>query len=444
MRDSIQLDLFRPVVIPPRDLLQSPQEDLAAMARKRAQKKGYLIRRGPSWLLRWREYVRMPDGSLKPERKGRVIAPAIGDGALSKREAQRLAGEEILAPLDKKELRPGSLATVEEFIERKFIPEWVWSLKSAGKSHYHYLLKNHVVPGLGKMRLKDVELQHVQMLAKEKFESGLSWQTVKHIVNAVSGVFHHAKVSQCYVGENPAKDVRLPEKRVRAAQSVSFAHIRMLIQQLSSPSREMAALAVGTSMNVAEMCGLRWRWVNLTDGVVQVDQDILAPFSLAVRANYYEREYTTVKSGHRYRILGLTPELAGMLIEIKTSSKFQGDMDPVFASRNGTPVDSHNLYNRHLHPAGLKLGLNIGWHDFRRAHSTFASQLSIPMSDREKMMGHSNSAQTREYEVEDVERRRQGTIAIMRGVSEAKDLPKVEPRTESKVVEISSKKRRSA
>lgn len=434
---------FRPVVNSPLNLLQSPLEDVADMAKRRAQRSGYLTQKGSSWFLEWREYVRAPDGSLKPERRSRVIAPASGPGAIKKREAQRRAWDETLAPLDQKELRPGSLATVAEFIEKKFTPEWVWSLKPAGKSHYHYILKNHIVPGLGAMRLRDVELDHVQALAKQKLETGLSGQTVLHIVHAVSAIFHHAKTSKCYIGENPAKDVRLPEKQVKVAPSTNFAQIKTIIQMLKTPAREMSALAVGTSMNVAEMCGLRWRWLNLTDEIIQVDQDVIAPYALAVRANYYERQYGSVKAGSRYRILGLTPELVDMLKEIKAKSKFQGPMDPVFASRKGTPVDSHNLYNRHIHPAGLKLGLSIGWHDFRRAHSSFAGQISLPMSDREKVMGHSNAAQTLEYSVEDVERRRIGTTAIMRKVFEAKEIP--EDAKAGKVIEIAPpRKKKSA
>src|SRR5436309_2427118 len=106
------------------------------MGRKRGQRKGFIFKRGPSWIVQWREDIRGVDGSLARHKFAKVIAPASGPDAVSKREAQRLAWESVLCKLDAVSLRPQSLATVEEFVRAKFEPEVVYTLKASGKKHY--------------------------------------------------------------------------------------------------------------------------------------------------------------------------------------------------------------------------------------------------------------------------------------------------------------------
>ena len=48
----------------------------------------------------------------------------------------------------------------------------------------------------------------------------------------------------------------------------------------------MALLSMMTSLNVAEMLGLRWKRVNLTDQTVMTEGEILPPHCLAVGETY--------------------------------------------------------------------------------------------------------------------------------------------------------------
>ena len=61
--------------------------------------------------------------------------------------------------------------------------------------------------------------------------------------------------------------------------------------------------AILTSMNIAEICGLQWKRVNLTDGFVTVDGESLPPLSIAVRRQWYRGEYGAVKAKGRRRNL---------------------------------------------------------------------------------------------------------------------------------------------
>ena len=93
------------------------------MARRRGQRKGYLVKCGPSWIGQWREDFRDEDGSITRRKVAATIAPAKGPGAVSKRQAQRIFWDTVLSKLDTFSTRPQTMATLAEFIRLNYEPE---------------------------------------------------------------------------------------------------------------------------------------------------------------------------------------------------------------------------------------------------------------------------------------------------------------------------------
>src|SRR5262249_18298159 len=160
--------------------------------------------------------------------------------------------------------------TIADFVHRNFLPDHVALLKKSGRAHYDSMLK-HVLPALGDRRLRDVTSAHIQGLISPMLATGYSVQTVKHVRTAVSAIFTHAKRLGFHSGDNPAKLVRLPEMVRKESHALSFDQAVPLLAALKSPAHELALFAILTSMNIAEVCGLQWKRVNLTDQFTTVD-----------------------------------------------------------------------------------------------------------------------------------------------------------------------------
>ncbi len=389
------------------------------MARRRGQRTGRLFPKGPSWLGQWWEDFRDTDGSLVRKRCTQKIAPRTGPDAISKRQAQRLFWETILSKLDSVSIKPQSLATVRDFVESKFVPQWVWSLKPATQQFYAYTLDKHVIPELGSLRLRDVTSDDVQALIKRTLEAGFSPRTVEAIRNTVSAIFNHAKVKGFYVGDNPIFGVRMPTVTpVKERRALNVQTAKQALELLVWPCREIVWLMILTSVNVAEALGLRWKRLNLTPDWVIVDGEAIQPFTVAVREHYYRGDWGTLKSGSRRRDLPLPKMLVSMLAGVKERSAWNGPEDPVFAGKTGKPIDETNYAHRHLRPLGRRLGLkSLSWHDFRRTHATLADQQQVPLGDRMAGMGHSDARMTMWYSVADVERRRQAAETMAETLS---------------------------
>jgi integrase len=114
----------------------------------------------------------------------------------------------------------------------------------------------------------------------------------------------------------------------------------------------MLAITVAmTSLRVGEVLALRWKNVDFEKSLIRVREAV------------YEGNLSSPKSKSSIRDIPIGPTLKRALLERRNGAP--ADIF-VFASRNGTPLDSHNLLGRVLEPACKRAGLPlISWHSFR-------------------------------------------------------------------------------
>ncbi len=374
------------------------------MPRRRFQR-GSVYREGNWWRVRWREDVRLPNGSLKSVRRSTVVGPCRGPGAISRKEAGKRAWDTVLSHVNANASVPASMMTVGQFITQIFEPEVVWTLKHAGKLHYQYAAKK-IIKGLGDIPLRDLKASDIQAYVRRLVETG--YRRVPGIVRtALHTIIEHAKRTGHFTGDNPAALVRLPHITHQEKHALTWEEAGKVVSMLPSPYREMALLSLSTSLNVAELTGLVWKRVNLTDQTVIVDGDVIPPFSLAVRVNYYRGVWDTTKVTARNRIQPIPAVVVPLLAELSNRKSFTGPDDPVFASRTGTPVDAHNINNRWFKKIGKKLGVKVSWHIFRHTCATMMKNNGVPKADRIAIMGHSQESMTEHYTHSDIGRRRE-------------------------------------
>ena len=429
------------------------------MARRRFQRTGSLQKDGNWWRLRFWEDVPDGEGGTSRRRGSHTVGPCRGPDAITEKEAKRRA-EERLKEVNRLDVVPGSLMLVKDFIDRRFMPEYVASMKRGGQDHYEVELK-HVLAAIGELPLREVKHEHVQRmcldLLKKTYTVGkdrvrqikdrktgkvtlvtksrarqvrYSVQTALHLKNATSAVFKYAKTVHLYSGENPAANVRLPEMTRKEKHALTIEQMELLLEALPSPAREMAHLAVLTSMNVAEMCGLQWQAVNLSDSWTILDGEAVPPKSIVIRLQWSTRKgggaYHTVKARGRGRYLPIDAAIEKLLRGVASREKFTASGDPVFASSTGRPVDAHNLFNRVLKQIGMKLGLPwLGWHVFRHTHASWVRQEAASPADQMAMLGHTDIRVTMMYGQQDLGRRRavieKMSAKLIQGKSKALD-----------------------
>jgi integrase len=349
------------------------------MARRRYQG-GTLRKRGkrnPYWELQWREDYIKADGTI-----GRRLAPmkigAVSD--LTKRSARKLADEKLRS-LNQGPWTPTSTITLQEFVDRYFIPNF-FPLKFSTQKHYCCTLKKHILPAFGKARLCDIGTLEIQRFVLAKMASGLGRESADHFRNLLSKIFDTAKKWRYHSGPNPAAGVELPEKTaVREKHILELGQIPGLLKVLEEPIRTMVQLGLLTGLRIGEILALDWTSVDFSLGQIRLTR------------GYYRGMMSSPKTKGSRRSVPLPAILKPILLSPRELAKSAEEL--VFHTRTGTPHNDSNLLHRHLKPAGVKLAMPwLNWHTLRRTHATLFQVAGGSLRDAQAQLGHSKMSTT--------------------------------------------------
>jgi len=292
-----------------------------------------------------------------------------------------------------------SLMRLADFVQRKFIPEYVQIRRSAGRAHFHAILKHvlcpedvaqafagssqkadakrkaiHGWPYMGSLRLCEIDEKRIQHLTTVALGHGYSIQTVTHMRNVLRAIYSHAIRACRYEGMNPATQVILPAMARKTAHTLTLSQLKQLMPVMHYPEKGIALFALLTEMSVAEICGLQWQHVNVSSNGIAVDEDWLPPKTIAVRNQWYRGEFGPVM-GSRSRLVPVPELLCSILRDLKNRKQFTRPQDFVLASRSGTPVYPENIAARRLKSIGRANEMPwLSWHVFHRTHISLRSE----------------------------------------------------------------------
>jgi integrase len=229
-------------------------------------------------------------------------------------------------------------------------------------------------PYLESVHLDDITADRIHNLLSTALQQGYSIQTITHIRNVIRSIFNHAQKTGHFNGRNPATLVVLPAMAHKAAASLTLDQLGQVIQLMRYPVRELAVLTLLTEMSVAEICGLKWKYVNLSFDRRRVDGEWLPAKTIAIRKQSYRATLSSAIEP-RQRNLLIPEPLYGILRDLKTRKNFTGPEDFVLTSRSGTPISQDNLAARKLKSIGRSVDMPwLSWSVFIRTRAALASE----------------------------------------------------------------------
>lgn len=295
--------------------------------------------------------------------------------------------------IESKERQAISEMTVAEFVQHKFLPEHIATKRTPGRRHYQAILK-HILnpdyvnrifgvdaegsrsklkanpnwPYLDQVRLRDIQSEDVQRLVSVALAAGYSTQTAKHIRNVVSAIISHAIKHGYFLGGNPAIVVAPPGMQRKTPHTLTLGQTVKVLGGMRYPEWEMTLIAILTGMNIAEICGLQWKYVNLSDHDVNREGELIPARSIAVRKQWYRGELSTVPEGRRKDVP--VPQLLRSVFLRLSHAKHTVWSDFVLVSRAGKPINQINVAARRLKSIGGKEEIPwLSWQVFRRTRA---------------------------------------------------------------------------
>ncbi len=233
---------------------------------------------------------------------------------------------------------------------------------------------------------------------------GYSTQTATHIRNVIRSVFSHAIRTGCYSGPNPATLVTLPSMTRKEPHALSLAQLKEVMNAMRHPEKNIAAFALLTELSVAEICGLQWKYLNLSHSSRLVEEEFVPPRTIAVRLQSYRGEFGAVPESRR-RLVRIPELLFSLLRDLKTRSDFTEPQDFVLVSRNGTPIHPENIAARRLKSIGRSFAAPwLSWRVFNRTRINLRSEAGRNLNEEFERIFSVQKSTTHHQPIQDVDR----------------------------------------
>lgn len=280
-----------------------------------------------------------------------------------------------------------------------YLNEWLTTTEATIRPRtfvrYSEYVRIHAIPVVGHVVLSHLGPQHLQQLYANRLAAGLSTSSVAHLHSVIHTALRQAE-AWGVVPRNVARLVKPPRVRRREMRTLSPEEARLLLQAASSDRYEaLFAIALSTGMRLGELLGLRWRDVQLDAAALHV--------TATLQSTRQGHQFAEPKTSQSRRQVALTQTAIAALRRHRATQIAERlrlghswhDLDLVFTSENGGPVDDSNLRTRHFYPLLERAGLpRLRLHDLRHTAATLMLGRGVHPKIASEMLGHSQIAVT--------------------------------------------------
>lgn len=248
------------------------------------------------------------------------------------------------------------------------------TLKTSSQEEEKSVVKNHLVPAFGKMRL-----DAVGPLVIETLISDLTRRKAPKTVRNVHGVLHNVMalaVREGLIPTNPCVGTRLPPgDRRKVMACLTEQQLGQLFDSVDPFWRPLLVLLAGTGLRWGEAVGLKVKYLDLLGGELTVRETL----------NPTASRWGTPKTKAGRRTIGIPATVVDALIPLVAGK--DGD-EPVFTMPDGSLI-KHRWFNYTIwQPLCKQLGIKATPHDLRHSHAAILIANGTPLSAIKDRLGH--------------------------------------------------------
>ena len=135
---------------------------------------------------------------------------------------------------------------------------------------YEQMVRLHIHPVLGKVKLKNVTSAQVRGLYRQKLDAGLSARTVQYVHVTLHKALKQA-IADGLIPRNATEAVKPPQVRREEMRPLTAEQVKVLFKAAKGDRlKSLYVLAVTTGLRQGELLGLKWDDIDLEVGTLQV------------------------------------------------------------------------------------------------------------------------------------------------------------------------------
>jgi len=319
-----------------------------------------------------------------------VIRFRAPDGRVRQRAVRTLAEARDLKSALSTDVRRGEYRELSKITFADYADQWIDTytgrtsrgIRPATVADYKRILEREATPFFGRMRLAEIEPQHVKRYMKTVANRGVKANTVRLSVAPVKALFATA-FEEGLIRTNPAAGVRLAfaltgeadgDEQVKA---LTEDELRNLLEKTAPEWRLFMTLVAHTGVRIGEAVAVQWGDVDFGAG------------RLNVRRRWYRGTFAPPKSRYGRRSIPLTAGMARALWERRKQSTDTRDVALIWATSSGMPYNRSNLHARVIKPAAKAAGVPwAGWHSLRHTCATMLFRNGANAKQVQVWLGH--------------------------------------------------------
>ena len=280
--------------------------------------------------------------------------------------------------------------TVEEWVQVWYETYAKPNIRPNTADYYRRFIDCHIIPALGKIKLKDLSTRHIQKLYNDMKDHGRvrEVQRAKNpglsnaYIRGLHTMFHNClnrAVKERLMLYNPSDDCIVPKLQKKEMKILQLEHIRAYLKAAEERGvLPLFFLELVTGLRKGEVTALLWSDLDLERQTLSVSKQL----STRIEGP----QITRPKTETSIREISVSQEVIDLLIQEHEKHPDSPYMFP--SPRTGKmyhPDSVVNLHKRILEDAGLE---HIRFHDLRHTFATMALQNGVDVKTVSSMLGH--------------------------------------------------------
>ncbi len=296
------------------------------------------------------------------------------------------------------ELEQGKLVTAKDQLLQDYMLYWLdikqASLREVTLSLYERMLRLHIHPTLGQVKLQKVTGDMIQLLYSKMLKDGYSHNSVRLVHRIINCALNDA-VKWKKIPSNPAKEVSQPRQRKHEMHVLDLEQAKIFLEAAKKSRFDcLLTLALVVGMRRGELLALRWSDVDLDRAQLRVHRSLSYFPDPKTKHNKFKEEKAKTAAGER--MINLPAFVVESLRQHRKQQDEERlkcgdawlDYDLVFCTLHGSYLDPSMVFDKFkeiLKEAGLP---DMRFHDLRHSAATILLSMGVNVKIIQELLGH--------------------------------------------------------
>lgn len=272
--------------------------------------------------------------------------------------------------------------------------EFLNNLKPGTISTYKGLIKNHIKPAMGAVKLTDLHPHRVQTFINGL--EGLSIGSVRLVYKVLHAALEKA-VRLEYIPKNPATYCVLPKHEQKAIIPLDDAQTAALLTAARGTAIEhLLTVALFSGMRISELLGLSWDQIDMEKSTITVSKQLASPATRdkGLFITPKNGKTRTLKTARSVMVALKDQRIRQAEMRLRAGQIWSNEHNLVFTMEDGSLYDQQRAtraFKAVLTAAGLE---GFRFHDLRHTYAVNAIRAGDDIKTIQGNLGHASAAFT--------------------------------------------------